>query len=427
MTWQAPATRSPRTRSLLLICYPLLFLLNSPEAAAAEPAPWPLPAPATASAPNLTLTSDNGLLLSWLEPFGNGHRLRYAIHRGDDAGAGWSDVATAAAGEDWFVNWADVPSMLATDDGALWAHVLVRNGSATYAYDTRLFRSDDGVAWQALGPVHDDGTATEHGFATLWPRPGGGLGIAWLDGRETRAGSGHDGADAHAGHGEGGGLERAMTLRAASYRGAAKLGDVRLDAATCDCCQTDSAVDGDTVWLAWRDRAEGEVRDILVIRNDDGRWDAPVVVHADGWVTPGCPVNGPAVTARDGTAWVGWYTEAGGEPELRVARSADGETFAPPRTVTAGAHVLGRVDIAADADGVWFAWLEEEAGAQSLWLARFDPALGSETLRVKVADIAGRGRATGVPRLQVRDGAAWLAWTEVVDGKPRLRGARVRP
>jgi hypothetical protein len=44
-----------------------------------------------------------------------------------------------------------------------------------------------------------------------------------------------------------------------------------------------------------------------------------------------------------------------------------------------------------------------------------------------VADIAGRGRATGFPRLQLRDGAAWLAWTEVVAGKPRLRGARVRP
>ena len=48
-------------------------------------------------------------------------------------------------------------------------------------------------------------------------------------------------------------------------------------------------------------------------------------------------------------------------------------------------------------------------------------------MRVKVADLAGRGRGTGFPRLKLRDGQAWLAWTEIVDGSPRLRGARVAP
>ncbi|MAL03833.1 MAG: hypothetical protein CL625_06120, partial [Arenimonas sp.] len=66
-------------------------------------------------------------------------------------------------------------------------------------------------------------------------------------------------------------------------------------------------------------------------------------------------------------------------------------------------------------------------GRQSLWLARHDHGLGKETLRTKVADLAGRGRGTGFPRLKLRDGQAWLAWTEVQDGSPRLRGARVAP
>mgnify|MGYP006152700861 CR=1 FL=1 len=70
-------------------------------------------------------------------------------------------------------------------------------------------------------------------------------------------------------------------------------------------------------------------------------------------------------------------------------------------------------------------WVEETGGAQSLWLARFDPGLSRELSRTRVADIAGRGRATGFPRLRLRDGQAWLAWTEVVGGVPRLRGARV--
>jgi hypothetical protein len=83
--------------------------------------------------------------------------------------------------------------------------------------------------------------------------------------------------------------------------------------------------------------------------------------------------------------------------------------------------------VAADADGVWMVWMEEAGNAQSLWLARYDTALVAEAFRVRVADVAGRGRGTGFPRLQVRDGSAWLAWTEIVDGQPRLRGATVRP
>jgi hypothetical protein len=95
--------------------------------------------------------------------------------------------------------------------------------------------------------------------------------------------------------------------------------------------------------------------------------------------------------------------------------------------VAVGEAQLGRVDVAADASGVWMSWMQEAGGQQSLWLARFDPALAAEQFRIQVAAVEGRGRGTGFPRLQVRDGEAWLAWTEVVGGKPRVRGARVRP
>jgi hypothetical protein len=97
------------------------------------------------------------------------------------------------------------------------------------------------------------------------------------------------------------------------------------------------------------------------------------------------------------------------------------------RQVATGEGQLGRVDLAADASGVWLSWMEEVDGVQSVWLARFDTDLATESFRRKVADVKGRGRATGFPRLQLQDGAAWLAWTEVEAGQPRLRGAVVRP
>lgn len=383
---------------------------------AATVSSWDLPSPEGAAQANLSVAPDGDLLLSWIERReAGGHRLAFARH---DASTGWSTPQTIAEGDDWFVNWADFPALQPLADGSLWAHVLVKNGDAPYAYDVRLQASrDGGRTWAPAPAVHEDGTPTEHGFATLWAQPGGGLGIAWLDGR-------HTGGGGHAEHGAGG----AMTLRAAQFTAKGKQAETELDASTCDCCQTDSAVLGNTVLLAYRDRAEGEIRDIAVARFADGAWQTPARVHADEWMMPACPVNGPAIAARDGQAWVAWYTAAGGQPRLRLAHSTDGgRTFAAPRELAAGLAQQGRVDVAADGAGVWTSWVEDTGGRQSLWLARYGHDLVGEHFRMKVADIVGRGRATGFPRLQVRNGEAWLAWTEVAGGSPRLRGARVRP
>lgn len=399
----------------LLTCLALLPAFAS----AATVDRWTLPAPPGSSQANLSQAPGGDLLLSWIErvPAG-GHRLVFARH--EAKAAAWSAPQVIAQGTDWFVNWADFPALQALPDGSLWAHTLVKNGEATYAYDVRLHVSrDGGRRWQPADAVNDDGTPTEHGFASLWPQSRDQVGIVWLDGRKTAGG--HD----HADHGGAG----AMTMRAATFGAAGRKGaELEIDAMTCDCCQTDTAAVPGGVLVAYRDREPGEIRDIKVTRYDGKAWTKPATVHADRWFMPACPVNGPAIAARGQRAWVAWYTGAGTAPSVRLAASADaGASFGPMRQVAAGEAQLGRVDLAADADGVWMSWMQEAAGVQSLWLARFDPGLEAERFRVKVATVAGRGRGTGFPRLQVRDGEAWLAWTEVVAGKPRLQGARVRP
>ena len=60
---------------------------------------------------------------------------------------------------------------------------------------------------------------------------------------------------------------------------------------------------------------------------------------------------------------------------------------------------------------------------QSLQLARYAADLSREWQRGEVARLHGRGRGTGFPQLALRDGAAYVVWTDVVDGKPQLRGA----
>lgn len=409
----------------------LIFLLTAcgrdPVESASQPSPaadshiayelsaWKLPAPGYAAQPDLVVAPDGRLLLSWIET-GNGsaHALMLAAFDGN----AWSVPQEIARGDDWFVNWADTPHLAATADGALWAHWLRQSAKATYAYDVVLSRSaDGGNTWSAPIKVNDDGTPTEHGFVSLWPQSRDSLGIAWLDGRNT-AGGGHGGHEAHGG---------AMTLRVASVdAGLEKSAESELDPRTCDCCQTDAAMTSRGPLLVYRDRDGDEIRDIVTARLDDGAWTLPRKVHDDRWKMPACPVNGPAVVARGTQAWVAWYTAAGGMPKVRVALSQDaGDNFLPPVDLDSGPEVQGRVGVAADGDAVWTSWSREDANGQSLWLARYDAGLGKELQRIRVAQLQGRGRATGFAQLVAHEGAAYLVWTDVMDGKPELHGARL--
>src|SRR5690606_31147206 len=135
-----------------------------PADAAIEP--WSLPVQGRAAQPDLVATPDGDLLLSWISPDADGHELSFARHRDGQ----WSAPHAIARGDDWFVNWADTPHILATADGAVWAHWLQKSAASTYAYDVALVRSaDGGASWSAPMLVNDDGTPTEHGFVSLWP------------------------------------------------------------------------------------------------------------------------------------------------------------------------------------------------------------------------------------------------------------------
>ncbi|MEN1928756.1 sialidase family protein [Luteimonas sp. MJ250] len=411
---------------------------------------WPLPAMLPGSAlPDLAAVDGGKLLLAWTnsQP-GRRHILQFSSY--DLAGARWESApVTIAVGNSMFVNWADTPHIMATPNGALWAHWLQKNGDAPYAYDVRLSNSlDGGRSWSEPVSPHDDGTQTEHGFVSMWPQGQGTLGIAWLDGRNT-AGNGHadhgeadaagDAGDAAAGATMGAATNAAsaavadlaaMTLRAASFDGhLRRAADVEIDASVCDCCQTSAAVTARGPLLVYRGRAQGEVRDILATRLDGEAWTTPKAVHADNWVMPACPVNGPAVAADGDAAVVAWYTAADGDvPEVRIAYSGDaGESFAAPVTLDRGEAVQGRVAIALGDGQAWVLWLREENGGQSLWLSRRSPDLVTEFERIGVAHLTGRGRGTGFPQLAVAGGNAHVVWTDVHDGVPGLRGARIVP
>lgn len=381
---------------------------------------WPLPGavPGT-SAPDLSVAPDGRVLLSWIDSQpGRRHLFRFSAW--NTALQRWQHApATIAIGSRMFVNWADTPHIRATLDGAIWAHWLQKSGGAPYAYDVALVRSRDGANWSAPLVPHDDRTRTEHGFVSMWPHGTDLLGMVWLDGRHT-AGAAHDraGDAGHAG---------AMALRAALVDPAQRLvHEAVIDTRVCECCQTAVALTSRGPLVFYRGRSPDEVRDILVSRLEGNVWTAPRRIHRDNWVMSACPVNGPSAAGHGHGALVGWYTAPDGEPEVRLAYSADaGDGFGDPLVLERGPQVQGRVAVALDGKRAGVLWLREDGAGQSLWYAHFSPDLSRRYGSTQVARLQGRGRGTGFPRLVFQGGIAHAVWTDVVDGRPQLRGARI--
>ena len=374
----------------------------TPGAGSAQPAVTPLP--------------EGGFLLNWQQREGEEARLRVARF---DAGVDVPELrADLAHGRDWFLNWADFPSLAVLDNGDWIGFTLRRSARSPGATDIHLQRSTDGGgSWSAPVRVDAREPAGQRGFAALLADGGDRALLVWLDAGAVPEHSaqhrhGHD----HHGHGS------AMRLRAAVFGRDGQPREVaELDADTCSCCPTDLVRHRGEVLAVYRDHAEG-IRDIAQVRRDrDGRWQAPQPIHADGWRLPGCPVNGPAAAVNGDRLAVAWSTMAHGPMQVKLMLDpAPGTGVAVPLLLDAGTAVLGRVDVAPwGEDGFLVGWVGGEGGDAVLRLAQID-AGGRITARRDVVRLPP-GRQIGQPRLATSGAVALLAWTE-----PRSDGTRVR-
>jgi len=364
-------------------------------------APQAIASPATGSSaqPQLSVSS-RGVLLSWIERTGDLATLKFA----ERTPTGWTAARNVASGRDWFVNWADVPSVMRLPSGTLVAHWLQKSGADTYAYDVRLsYSKDDGKTWSASVIPHHDGTKTEHGFASLFPL-GDGLGAIWLDGRNMKSAAGHDD------HGGGGGV---MTVHFGRFdRDFKQVEESVVDARVCECCPTAATVTSEGVIAAFRDRSDAEIRDIYTSRLVNGKWSTPAAVHADGWKIAACPVNGPALSASGRNVAASWFTVKGEQGQAYLAFSADaGRTYGAPIRIDDGGS-LGRVDVTLVPDGsaAVATWIEF-ADQRSQFRARRIDRNGARSAPVTIAGLAA-GRASGYPRMALNGRELVFAWTE---------------
>ena len=385
-----------------LRCVALLVLVScSSEDRAAQDAArvtlLPSPAGPRSGEPFLASDATGAVHMTWIERTGDStHAVRYARLDGET----WSPPKTVVERSDLFVNWADFPAVIAMPSGRLLVHWLQRSGAARYAYDVRIAQSADrGTTWSDGSILHTDRSPAEHGFVALWPTPGDSVGAAWLDGRHMTTGEDD--------HGKG-----AMSLQSVSVASTRALGaEQPLDLRACDCCQVAATITPSGPVVAYRDRTEDEIRDIAVVRQVDGKWTPPSIVHPDGWHIEACPVNGPALASRGDTVAIAWFTGARDTARVQVAFSVDGgQRFGAPVRIDGGSPA-GRVGIALDESGdAIVSWLERVPPEDAEVRARRVSRAGEMGAPVTVSRTKA-ARASGFPRIVRRGDALLAAWT----------------
>lgn len=353
------------------------------------------PAGANSSEPQMSVSS-RGVLLSWIERVGTTTSLKFA----ERTASGWTQPITAASGPDWFLSYADVPSVHRIGNGTLVAQWLENTDPQIEAYNLRMsYSKDDGKTWAAPFLAHNDGTKSQHGFASMFELPGNGLGVIWLDGRN----SAFSFDDPETG---------TMELRYAAFDSNMKqTADAEIDHRVCECCSTAAAMTSDGVLTAFRDLTPESIRDIGVSRLEGGKWTPTTIVSADKFAIDFCPVNGPALSARGRDVAVAWFTVKNDVGEAFAAFSSDaGRTWtAPQRLDELGS--LGRVDIEMLDDGTAVAsWVEYAGGRTDFRLRRIDKT-GARSPVVNIVAVSG-GRASGFPRMARQGDQLTFAWSE---------------
>ena len=399
---QSRGDQNLRIRGILTVCLALLVFPGSAQSKDAL-SQRVIENPAGKASAEVSLNVNNDTLyMSWIESRAPGDGTFFFA---SFDGVQWSRPYPIFKADDLFINWADFPK-LAFNGHFLVAAWLQKLGSGAYAYGIRFRTSaDDGKTWSQPEWLHDDRSETEHGFVSLAAQADG-VAAVWLDGRAMI-----------------GGKPGPMQLRGRliSRNG---LGPERLiDESTCECCNTDLVLVGGKLVVAYRDKSSDQTRDIYFASVAGDRWRKGEALFEDGWVIHGCPVNGPALDARDGALAAAWFT--GGQPGVRLGVSHDqGESFSFSDQFGIGSQ--GRVDCAFwGRDRVAVSWLDAKQSTGLITLSLFSfkgkPSLIGPNL---VVDQTPSGRVSGFPRMVVFRDELILAYQDPDGERIKIKGIR---
>jgi len=338
--------------------------------------------------PNWSVAADGSAVLSWVEPSPDGSlSLRYAVRRGTQ----WSEPHTVASKRHFFRHAAEVPEVMEIKPGTWMAHWIEQPNPSTDEEDVYVSSSTDGVKWTAPGTAHQDHNPVEHGLASMAASGPDEVSLIWLE----------------ALHGEDNPTFLMRTILNASGK---EVREEQLQGDVCGCCPTTIVKTAKGLLIAYRGHTPEDIRDIDVIRFENGHWSKPLLLNADNWKLNACPTNAAAVAVKGERVAISWYTAAKSLPRVQIAFSTDsGTTFSKPTLVSTG-RAAGYTSVALEDDGTAItSWLEQGQGGTRVLVRPITPAGVAGT----VAEAAkGSRSALGYPRLIHASGGTFIAWDD---------------
>jgi hypothetical protein len=353
--------------------------------------PTPNPSAAGSSQVNWSLAQDGSPILSWIEPQKDGSfAFRYSINHGGQ----WALPRTIAAQRHFFHHPAEMPNITVLKDGTLIAEWIEQPNEQSEAEFIYVSASADGVKWSAPATASHDRSQAQHGLASIIATGDHEASIFWL-----QALKGEDGP--------------VSLMRSTIGSNGAQLKEEDLDSDVCSCCPTSVVRTTRGLLVAYRDHTKANIRDISVIRYENGKWTAPKNIYPDKWEIDACPVNAASASAQGDKAGISWYTASGDKARVEFTSSSDGgATFGKTSVVSTGQAYGYTTTAVDDTGGAVVSWLERGDKGARLLVRYVSPAgvLGP------VAQVAeGTRKDLGYPRL-VRSGLTsagndvWIAW-----------------
>ncbi len=274
--------------------------------------------------------------------------------------------------------------------------------------------------WSKAVTLNDDRLPVSHSFQGAAVAPDGAIYVAWLDSREQRSGRNPEGTSA-------------LYLARSFDGGQTWEPNTRIAGDICPCCRVAIGFSGGKVLVFWRGVEPDQTRDIYVAASPDrgATWSSPRLVARDGWKINGCPHVGPAVATAGEKLWVVWFTEAGNDPAIYAAWTADGgASFSERIRISEGVTDPTHPAVAGDGERLSITFQARDAGLHAGW----------GPVSPYYRDIRSDGKLSSLMRLPVLkanatypsitlglSGRVFLSWTETANGQPRAVMLRGRP
>jgi hypothetical protein len=330
---------------------------------------------------------DGSPLLSWIETQKDeSYTLKYAVRKGSQ----WSEPRTIAAHRQFFRQPAELPEVIALSDGTLVAHWVEAPPEGSDAEFSYVSVSKDGVKWTAPVMAHKDRGMVQHGLASIVASGDHEASIVWLEALQ--------------------GEDAPVTLKRTVVSAEGKVvKEEALDTDVCGCCPTSIVKTARGLLVAYRDHTPQDIRDISVLRFENGKWSAPKNINPDNWKLNACPTNAAAAAAKGDRVAIAWYTGAQNSPREQIVFSSDGgTTFTKPVLLSTG-RSFGYTSITLDGPDAVVSWLEQSGGDARIVVRRIS-ATGAPGPPIQVAQ--GSRKSLGYPRILQAGNDTWVAWAD---------------